>query len=48
MSGTGIDAPVPVPTPVQTWVHIPAVYVQSILYPAFHGGTLGNSLYYVV
>ena len=38
VSGTGIDA-ILVHVPVQTWVCIPAVYVQSILYPAFHGGT---------
>ena len=29
----------PVPVPVQTWVYIPAVYVQSIWLPAFHGVT---------
>ena len=42
VSGNGIDvvpAPIPLPAPVQTRVYIPAVYVQSKLYPAFHGGT---------
>ena len=30
VSGIGIDVPVPVPALVQTWMHKPAVFVQSI------------------